>query len=205
MTKDHLIKLTVALYKVTELFPLKEPLKYQIREKANQILADFISANPQITPSKNVFQFLKNLEVLFGYFQIARSQNWINNENLDILENEYKNLQVFYSQLLRQQTKPQKETIKEEPTKEKPKTLAKKAPNFNKGNYSKTSPKERKEKILQLLYHKQKITLSEIRKIFFNVSPRTLRRDMEDLIKKGLIQRKRKGQKDVEYTLIKRT
>ena len=42
MDRDYLIKLTLAVYKVTKIFPSKEPLKFLIREKANQILADFI-------------------------------------------------------------------------------------------------------------------------------------------------------------------
>ena len=42
MNKDYFIKLNRAIYKITETFFEKEPLKFKIREFANDILADLI-------------------------------------------------------------------------------------------------------------------------------------------------------------------
>ena len=203
MTRDYLIKLTVALYKVTDLFPEKEPLKYQIREKANQILAILLGENPQIDSSEKE-QLLKNLTALFGYFKIAKTQNWVNNQNLEVLEKEYSKLREKY--LVTFQEYPS--YIEKRPkTPEKKQSPIEKRKNVQirqkKRASGKISPKERKEKILNLLAYKKSLTLSEIKSIFFQVSPRTIRRDMEELIKQGIVARRRKGQKDVVYTLTK--
>ena len=40
MNKDFLIQLTNDLYKLTLLFPKKEPLRYKMRELADEILAN---------------------------------------------------------------------------------------------------------------------------------------------------------------------
>ena len=44
--KDRVMKATAALYRVTELFPHEEPLKWLLRKKTSQILDIFF------TPSK---------------------------------------------------------------------------------------------------------------------------------------------------------
>ena len=202
MEKNYLIKLTVALYRVTDLFPEKEPLKYQIREKANKILEGFLSVNPKINPPKKE-EIFSNLETLFGYFEIAKAQNWVNEKNIEILKTEYQKLQKLV-----------KVTPQQKLSEQRPRTISRvssrtsiekeeSSPKKFEGGQEKLSPKERKAKILQLLNYKKSITLSEIKNIFFQVSQRTLRRDMESLIKEGIVKRKRLGQKDVLYTLIK--
>lgn len=188
MTRDYFIKLTVALYKVTDLFPKDEPLKYQIRQIANQILALLLSQNPTRNSLK-INEILDNINILFGYFDLAKSQNWVNQKNIEILFEEYKKIQ---ENLTRQ---PQPQTIKEE--KERPIKVSK-----PRQQERRSTPQERQKRVLALLREKKQITLSEIRQIFFQVSQRTLRRDMEDLIKRGIVARKRLGQKDVLYTLL---
>ncbi len=69
MDKDFLIKLTNNLYRLTLLFPKKEPLRYKMRE-----LADDILLNPHE----------ESLEVLNSFFEIAKAQNWVS--PFDILE-----------------------------------------------------------------------------------------------------------------------
>jgi predicted HTH transcriptional regulator len=196
MEKDYLIKLTLAVYKVTELFPEKEPLRYQIREKANEILAELISDNPGLSLEKKE-ELLEKIGAINAYFEIARYQNWVNEKNLVVLEREYaklKNIQEFSEKNKELSSKEgrvlqtKKHQIKENPPKQPV--------------LPKISPIQRQEKILNLLKYKKRITLSELRKIFPQVSSRTLRRDMEAIFKKGLISRKRKGQKDVAYQLI---
>ena len=84
MNKLDYLKLTQAVYRVTDGFPAGEPLKFKIREKANEILSDLVLFNP--TGQEKI---LKDIEVLDNYFEVARIQNWVNPLNFFVLEQEY--------------------------------------------------------------------------------------------------------------------
>jgi hypothetical protein len=75
--KNNLIQLTQNLYRLTLLFPKKEPLRYKMRE-----LADDILANPNE----------ECLAVLDSFFEVVKAQNWAAKQ--DIL-----NIQAEYSKL----------------------------------------------------------------------------------------------------------
>ena len=81
MEKEYLIKITLALYRVTEFFPKKEPLKFFLREKSNQILNNVILFFPD--------KVLKDINILQTYFEIAEKQNWVKRENFLVLKKEY--------------------------------------------------------------------------------------------------------------------
>ena len=49
--------------------------------------------------------------------------------------------------------------------------------------------REREKKILEILEEKGKAQVQDLQKFFPNISKRTLRRDLESLLKKGLVQR----------------
>ena len=74
MDKKELIELTNKLYKITLLFPKKEPLRYKMREVADDILA---------------FGQEKDLEILKSYFEVAKWQNWVSYFDLLKIEEEY--------------------------------------------------------------------------------------------------------------------
>jgi len=93
MNKDFLIKLTNNLYRLTLLFPKKEPLRYKMRE-----LADDILTNP----------LEENLEVLDSFFEVAKAQNWVS--PFDILE-----IQRGYDNLKEGLKKTELEEEKREP------------------------------------------------------------------------------------------
>jgi Fic family protein len=77
MDKDSFIKLTNDLYKITLLFPKKEPLRYKMRELADEIL---------VKPSP------KSLEDLNSFFEVAKSQNWVSPSDILAIQAEYDNL-----------------------------------------------------------------------------------------------------------------
>ena len=58
MNKDFLLKITNELYRLTLLFPKKEPLRYKMRELADDILAQSlrITCPPSASPQANVGQ-----------------------------------------------------------------------------------------------------------------------------------------------------
>ncbi len=79
--RSHVIKLTMAVYKVSDLFPEQEPLKVLIRKKADEILAGLTLSDKDIN---------KNIEVMNAYFELAENLGFAKKENFDILKKEYK-------------------------------------------------------------------------------------------------------------------
>jgi Fic family protein len=146
--KEKLIELTKRVYRLTQLFPKKEPLRYKIREIADEILANFLreTKNPTI----------KDWEILDSFFEIVKEQNWVSPREISQIQQDYKNL-IEESHF--------------EPKEHRP--------NIN----------ERQKKILEILKEKGKVQVGQVKEFFPNVSKRTLRRDFQSLVKKGIIER----------------
>ena len=155
MDKNNLIELTNKVYKLTLLFPKKEPLRYKIREVADDILA-YNSSSKKLQ---------ENLSILKKYFEVAKYQNWVS--YFDILEIEKK-----YDKI----------AIRDPVSVE----LSVKKAN---GDRISGALDSRKEKILEILKEKEKIQVWEVNEILSDVSKRTLRRDFEQLLKQGLVER----------------
>jgi len=158
MDKDNLVELTNKVYKLTLLFPKKEPLRYKIREVADDILACNSGSK----------KLQENLDILKKYFKVAKWQNWVS--YFDILEVEEK-----YDKI-------EKGLLK---TVEKPVFVK------NKSIRGPTSGSldNRKERILEILKEKERIQVWEVNEILSDVSKRTLRRDFEQLLRQGLVER----------------
>lgn len=91
MDKNYILQLTIGLYKVTELFPEKEPLRYKIREKADDIYAAAISSN-FCEKRVNCEELLNDLNVLNAFFEIAQIHNWVDSRNFIVLSQGYSSL-----------------------------------------------------------------------------------------------------------------
>ena len=102
MDKDKLIELTNKIYRMTLLFPKKEPLRYKMREVADDVLAGLVtwevfhSSNPGKflgveNPKKKdlIFVVEKDFEILKSYFEVAKWQNWLSYFDVLELEEEY--------------------------------------------------------------------------------------------------------------------
>ena len=158
MDKENLIELTNKLYKLTLLFPKKEPLRYKMREVADEILANSVS-----NPSK----IKKNLEIIKSYFKVARWQNWVSYFDILEIEEEYDKIECDLKiEFLPQPNKVDGERVSDTKTLE-----------------------GRKEKILEILKEKEKIQVGELKELLPDVSKRTLRRDFDQLLKQGLVER----------------
>ena len=180
MDRDYLIKLTLAVYKVTKIFPNKEPLKSLIREKANQILADFILKNKK----KNIQE---NIDVLNGYFEIAEKQNWVDELNFLVLKREYNEIREEL------EDKTDKIEIKEK--------IIKKSLKLSNPHPDPILLNNRCERILEVLKEKEKAQIWEFKKVFPEVTKRTLRRDFEFLLKQRLVIRA--GENNNVYYMLK--
>jgi len=159
--KNSLIRITNELYRLTLLFPKKEPLRYKMREIGDEILAKCLINNQHPV-------LVKDLEILDGFFEVAKNQNWVKPEDILNLQKEYIKLK---GQL----------KLKAEPIKSEVK-LTEVRPLQNSMN-------ERQEKILAVLKEKEKAQVWQIKQIFPQTSKRTLRRDFEKLFKQGIIER----------------
>ena len=193
--KNYLLQITNELYRLTLLFPKKEPLRYKMRELADDILAQSIRNTNQYEytnqsdPSKKCNEeraryIEENLEVLDGFFEVAKNQNWIKPEDLLNLQEEYSKLKG--------QLKLKAESIKSEvkltgvrPLQKSELTGGRPLQNSD----SQSRQEGRQEKSLTFLKEKEKAQVWQIKQIFPQTSKRTLRRDFENLFKRGIIER----------------
>ena len=185
-----MLKLTIAGYRIGDLFPGKEPLRWQIKESMGKILFETIKS--QFLPDSKTLVFAE-IQALKTMLDIAENQNWINSKNILILKQEYDKLAQEMKQVSRSINAPNMP--------EKPVEVVVK-PKSQKPVMPKLSPEKRQERIVSMLNFRKRINLSDLKKIFPQVGSRTLRRDMEALLEQGLITRKRNGQKDVTYQVL---
>ncbi len=191
MTKEEIVQLTSGLYKLTILFPKKEPLRYKIREKAEEILEglillDFFNGGfiTKVIKNSEVYEGVINkLSVLDILLELARLQSWVNCQAVLSFQREYASIRENLD-MLKTQTLlfiPASETKSE----------------FQKPN---NSISDRQRKILEILKEKEKAQVGEFKKVFPSVTKRTLRRDFLQLFKKGLI--KRMGERNETFYRI---
>ena len=183
--REYLIKLTLGVYKVTTKFPENEPLKQKIRDKADNVLALLVSHSPDIDKK----ELTAEIEPLLAFFEIAKEQKWVDAKNFLILSQEYGKIRDFS---LEKAQKPVKSSIKRE---------------FSTGSVEKPqtrislNPSIRQQKIIEITKNRGEVRLSELRGVFSDITPRTLRRDLRALVEKGLIKRIRAGKEDVLFVL----
>ncbi len=87
VNKEFSIQLTTNLYRLTLFFPKKEPLRYKMRELADDILVVLIRSNPKLAPENE-----KDFEVLNSFFEVAKIQNWVNPYDVLYVQQEYSKL-----------------------------------------------------------------------------------------------------------------
>lgn len=183
MEKSHFIKLTMVLYRVTELFPRQEPLRFLIREKANEILGGLILAKKE--KNKGLGQILSNIEVLQAYFDMAGEQNWVKKENFLVLIGEYNKIREEILRLPAHQNDREGERDEKG---ERPAYIA--TQSVADGGEERTLDlRKRQRRILQVLGEKQQAQIHDFKEIFPEITKRTLRRDFDELLKKGLVVR----------------
>ena len=190
MEKEPFIQLTKGVYRLTLLFPKKEPLRYKLRELADEILANLILIlNGNFHKSGNLIDEVeRNLEVLDVYFEIAKDQNWVSPEDILEIQKEYSNIKEEIEKVKKEEEKNPQPEIKENPEREK----------VIGGD---DIINERQQKILEFLREKGRAQVGQLVSVFPQVSKRTLRRDFRSLLKRGLIERI--GEKNYTFYQIK--
>ncbi|MDD5750485.1 MAG: DeoR family transcriptional regulator [Candidatus Pacebacteria bacterium] len=195
MDKSHFINLTLGVYRVTDLFPNKEPLRFSLRKKADDILRDLtltdyylkdsLSDNKQALNS-TLERVLRNVAVLGVYFNISEKQNWVKPENFLVLRAEYGAIDQE-AKRLRLEAVKHSGAVRPSENKEKPKSARSEAVS---GNHSAMAGlKSRQQKILRILKERGNSQVQDLNKALPEVTKRTLRRDMDFLLKRGLVAR----------------
>lgn len=203
MDKEKILNLINDLYRITSLFPKKEPLKYKMREVGDELLFYFVSLeslkseNPgsfaKDSKSKikeSIFEIEKNIEIIDNYFDVAKWQNWASYFDILELQNKYRYLKEWVKEEI-EDLPLDKSIISKEENKVKIEKTEKTEPILT----------ERQKKIISFLKNNSKAQVSEITKILPDVAKRTLRRDFLDLMKKGVVSRI--GEKNNTYYSIK--
>jgi len=94
MDKNTLLQLAKEIYQLTLLFPTKEPLRYRLREIADEIIAVFISQR------NNYLQDIQSqIEILDSFLDIAANQNWTAPARITALQQSYRDIARELSRL----------------------------------------------------------------------------------------------------------
>lgn len=179
MDKNYLLKTTTNLYRLTLLFPKKEPLRFKIRELAGDIMAKATELLIGNQSKKTVIDLKGCLEIMDGYLELAKNQDWVSPFDILEIQQEYVNImkQVV---LIESSTVCMPEKI-EEPVKVVKKNIFDEDMVVNKD--------VRQNRILDFLRGKECVQVGELMQVFPNISKRTLRRDFECLLAKGVVDR----------------
>ena len=191
--RDYSIKLTLAVYKVAGLLPDNEPLKYKIKDKAGDILAKLILANPN---EKHLDRegLLEDIKIINGFFDIAREQEWIDSLNFQILEQEYNRI----IDNIKSHRSEHEENKKSEDDKSR---IYTNRDSRTKTNFLKNNLSSRQKRIIEILKGKGSMRLAELHIFFPQVNERTLRRDFQILISQNIAKRFGQG-KQMFYRLV---
>jgi len=189
LDKEQVIKLTLVLYKMTENFPDKEPLKQSLREKANLILESyFLKQNFDLKDQRKTINSLAKRALLDikqqkDFLLSVKASPLANQAYLEVIFKAYGDLIDFF-QIQEQgqgESKPKKRKAENNSTvilKEKVRHL----------------------KIIKLLKQGKTLQVGDLVKHFPKLSKRTLRRDFEYLVKQGVVKRVG-GNSATEYVL----
>ncbi len=197
------IKLTNAVYRLLEFFP-EDPLKLKTKERALSIMENlavvftgegWVSIGEFLNQKREraKLQVLEDIEVLQNYFKTAKSAGWLNSMNFLIISEGYEKLKKQIGRPI----------VLEEP-KPMPKGLIKQdlppllgSPKPDRAKVAGQSPPPprfggalaRQNKILEFLQQNEKAQVMDLIKIMPDVTKRTIRRDLDELLRVGKIVR----------------
>lgn len=163
MEKSKILEITLAVYRLTEKFPAGEPLKSRIRNLSLDVLGHFVSSN--------FSDIIKPIQVLTGYFLVAKKQGWVAPVNFDILSRAYNSF-LHNEKVSSPQDSDNKTEIK---------AVKRVTP----------SKKERWHQILQIIKKspQKNISSSVLAEKMPEIGERTIRNDLKVLEQKGFLKR----------------
>lgn len=177
MDSNYLIYLSFHLFKIAESFSDDYLLKTKTKNLVFKILTDgliFLETKKNNPHKDRLFSNIDNLQDIL--FQL-RLEKKITRQQFLFFRNEYQRLKNKIKKIF-------------PPSLSSSSTKTKFLPGIN----------QRQQKIIEILKQKNTVQVKDIKKIFPDISKRTIRRDFDFLIKKGLV--KRVGQwNNISYQL----
>ena len=199
MDKNYFIQLTIHLYQTTDSFIDEEPLKFLLRKKANEILESLsrhhLSDHPTVSveEAEGLTQEIQSLQSLL---KVAEAREESDRLAFFLLGEEYERVREELQGVTPASQIKEENLPKEVPSSREPRTEEPRIEN----NFSENQPlvtnhnlSFRQEKIVDLLQHQPDLEVNEISKHFSGVTSRTIRRDLDALLEKKLIQRRKVG------------
>lgn len=182
MNQDFFIKLTLGAYRVTDVLPPQGSEKGEIRGLANSALAHLIlfsENNPttQEQRSSLIPKIQGEIDALARHFVELKNSGKAETKYCLILEKEYQRVANWLDE---QQAQVSMEV---------PKPGLGRGPKPGLGT-GESSLSERQRKIMGILQNKERAQVWELQKVLSQVTKRTLRRDLDDLLQHNLIERK---------------
>lgn len=92
---EQTLKLTIALYRVTDYFPKSEILRNDLRGKANEIFQQMTEYDADIEHDKTIESLIRKIRTIKGYMEIASTLNYVRSVNFTILKKEYGLIEQF--------------------------------------------------------------------------------------------------------------
>ncbi len=151
--QDDFVKLTSAVYRILDYFPEGDPLKYKTKEKVLVLMENLISKKQE----KN--KIVEDIDILLGCLQIGKDQGWLNSLNSLIVINEYQKIKNGFLSVVNTEGVQKRD-----------------APSFVL-NFPK-----RQKIILDFLSKNEKAQVVDLQKVLPEVTKRTIRRDLDELL-----------------------
>lgn len=200
--KDKFTKLTNTVYKVLEFFPESDPLKNRAKDKALSIM-EHLAVIEETTgwasfqKEKAKAHLSEDIDILLGYLWIGKTQGWLNSVNCLIISNEYEKLRKDMAPIIElTQRLPglDKPFINTESTQTTPEAVldnesAQKEEASDSLISDPSAQSDRQAKILDFIIKNSKAQVMDLQTILPDVTKRTIRRDLDELIEAGKIVR----------------
>jgi len=178
--EEKFLKLTNAVYGILAFFPESDPLKNKAKEKVLAIMENLtLFFSRQIIFAKDKLDIqrwlFEDIEILLNYLKVAESQGWINSVNYLIISNGYEKIkkEIGLSTDIGQKM-PGALVASKESTE----------PALTEGDIDFSA---RQNKILKFLEENGKAQVMDLQTILPDITKRTIRRDIDDLLEKGRI------------------
>jgi hypothetical protein len=187
MNRDFFVRLAFATHRVADALPQGEEIRDEMKDSANTILVDLIlfTEKDALSGEKKRMllpQLARQIDILLVYLDKAKTEGWIDPSNFSLLAVEYKKLRELLG-IFEEIQRPRSVEVKKE--KEKPVL-----PKELKTEIEAAPLTDRQRKILEYLKAKENAQVWEIQKVVPEVTKRTLRRDLDELLQMDLVERK---------------
>lgn len=201
MDRSFFIRLTFAAHRVADALQ-EEEVKREIKNAADSVLVDLLlfSDKENVPKEKKrdlIAQILKDMENLGASLDRAKQAGGVRAENFSVLETEYGKIR-YMLQIFEGVEEPIAEARRTRPAARAKEEIGAPAVTLPSGQaggqevprQEQRGITERQRSILEFLKAKKKVQVWELQKILPQVTKRTLRRDLDDLLQMNIIERK---------------